>query len=132
MAKKLRDLGSFDELIAQRRDAVGADGRTVPIEGFGKTWQIAAPNLQSAEWNDRFQDLVDDVADNVISTTDYRAELADLMLGDQASDFIAAAEKEGVDPLTLLNWALVKVSEDETANPTRPNSRSTRPRAKRR
>ena len=132
MAKNLRDLGSFDEIIAQRRDAVGADGRTVAIEGFGKPWQVAAPNLQSADWNDRFQDLVNDVADNIISTADYRVELADLMLGDQAGDFIAAAEKEGVDPLTLLNWALQKIADDAEANPTRPNSRNTRPRAKRR
>ena len=132
MSKNLRDLGSFDELIAQRRDAVGTDGRTVPIEGFGHTWQVAVPTLQSSEWNDRFQDLVDDVAEGVVSTADYRQELADLLLGEQAEAFTTAAEKEGVDPIMLLNWALRKITDDAVENPTRPSSRNTRPRAKRR
>lgn len=132
MAKNLRDLASFDDLIAQRRDAIGADGRTVPFEGFGTTWQLAAPNLQSSEWNDRFQDLIEDASDGVISTADYRREMADLLLGDKAGDFIAAAEKEGVDPLMLLNWAVQKMADDSLENPTRPSSRNTRPRAKRR
>lgn len=132
MAKNLRDLASFDDLIAQRRDAIGADGRTVPFEGFGTTWQLAAPNLQSSEWNDRFQDLIEDASDGVISTADYRREMADLLLGGKADDFIAAAEKEGVDPLMLLNWAIEKMADDSLENPTRPSSRNTRPRAKRR
>lgn len=132
MAKNLRDLASFDDLIAQRRDAIGADGRTVPFEGFGTTWQLAAPNLQSSEWNDRFQDLIEDASDGVISTADYRREMADLLLGDKADDFITAAEKEGVDPLMLLNWAVQKMADDSQENPTRPSSRNTRPRAKRR
>lgn len=132
MAKNLRDLASFDDLIAQRRDAIGADGRTVPFEGFGTTWQLAAPNLQSSEWNDRFQDLIEDASDGVISTADYRREMADLLLGDKADDFITAAEKEGVDPLMLLNWAVQKMADDSRENPTRPSSRNTRPRAKRR
>ena len=132
MAKNLRDLASFDDLIAQRRDAIGADGRTVPFEGFGTTWQLAAPNLQSSEWNDRFQNLIEDASDGVISTADYRREMADLLLGDKADDFITAAEKEGVDPLMLLNWAVQKMADDSQENPTRPSSRNTRPRAKRR
>lgn len=128
----LRDLSSFDELIAQRRDAVGSDGKTVPIEGFGTTWQVASPTLQDADWNDRFLDLVDDAAEGLVSTADYRTELADLLLGEQAADFCAAAEKAGVDPLMLLNWALEKIAGDAVENPTQKSSRSTRARAKRR
>ena len=130
--KNLRDLASFDELIAQRREAVGGDGKTVPIEGFGKTWHVASPGLQDAAWNDRFMDLAEDAADGVISTADYRTELADLLLGDQADAFIAAADKEGLDPLFMLNWAVEKIAGDAVANPSRPSLRTSRPRAKRR
>ena len=131
-SKNLRDLDSFDELIAQRADAIGADGKTVPIEGFGKTWQLNAPGLQSAEWNDRFQELSSDFADGVVSTADFRTELADLLLGDQADEFCAAADKVGFDPLTLLNWAVDKIAASMSENPTRKNSRATQKRAKRR
>lgn len=131
-SKNLRDLASFDELIAQRADAIGADGRVVPIDGFGKTWHLNAPNLQSAEWNDRFNALTEDVRDDAISTADFREELGELMLSDQKEDFFKEADKAGIDPLMLLQFALDKMGEAMAENPTRPSSRSTQKRAKRR
>ena len=54
------------------------------------------------------------------------------MLGDQAEDFTAAADKAGVDPVVLLRWALEKISEEQAKNPSRRNSPNTRARAKQR
>ena len=130
--KKLRDLGSFDDLIAQRSEAIGADGGTVTIPGFGKDWTLAAPGLQSAEWNDRLNALEEDMDADLIAFPDFRREFCELMLGDQADDFTAAADKAGVDPVVLLQWALQKISEDQSKNPTRRNLPSTRARAKQR
>lgn len=130
--KKLRDLGSFDDLIAQRSEAIGADGGTVTFPGFGKEWQVAAPGLQTAEWNDRLNELQEDVEAELISFAQFRDEFCELMLGDQADDFSAAAEKAGVDPVVLLRWALEKIAEEQAANPSQRNSPNTRGRAKRR
>ncbi|MCT1450647.1 hypothetical protein [Corynebacterium sp. p3-SID1194] len=130
--KKLRDLGSFDDLIAQRSEAIGADGGTVTIPGFGKDWQVAAPGLQSAEWNDRLNTLQEDVEDELITFSQFRTEFCELMLGDQAEDFTAAADKAGVDPVVLLRWALEKIGEEQAKNPSRRNSPNTRARAKQR
>ncbi|WP_066527155.1 hypothetical protein [Corynebacterium bouchesdurhonense] len=131
-AKNLRDLPSFDDFIAQRADAVGADGGTVQIEGFGKTWNLNVPALQSADWNDRFQELTDDVREEVISPQDFRHEFGELLLGEQKDDFFEAADKAGIDPLVLLRWALENMAEAVAENPFPQSSRSTRPRAKRR
>lgn len=132
MAKDIRNLGSFDDMIAQRAEAIGADGRTVTIDGFGKKWNISAPNLQSAEWNDQFTELTSDFADGYASSADLREGLGELLLADQKEAFFAEADKAGVDPLLLMNWAVTKMAEDVEANPTRRNSRSTPKRAKRR
>lgn len=132
MSKNIRDLGSFDDLIAQRAEAIGADGRTVTIDGFGKKWNLAAPNLQPAEWNDQFTELTNDFSEGVVSTADFREELGDLLLADQKEAFFTEADKAGVDPLLLMNWAIQKMAEDVAANPTQRNSRSTPKRAKRR
>ena len=132
MSESLRNLGSFDDFIAQRRDAVGADGSTVPIDGFGRVWHIAVPNLQPSDWNDEFQDLVEDATEGFISTSDYRNEISRLLLGDQADDFKTAADEAGVDPLTLLNWFMQEMAEETSVNPTRKNSSGGRKRAKRR
>lgn len=131
-AKNLRDLPSFDEFIAQRADAIGADGTTVQIDGFGKTWNLNAPSLQTADWNDRFQGITDDVRDGVISSHDFRHELGDLLLGDQKDEFFEAADKASIDPMVLLRWALENMAEALAENPFPQSSRSTRPRAKRR
>lgn len=130
--KKLRDLGSFDDLIAQRSEAIGADGGTVTIPGFGKEWQVAAPGLQPAEWNDRLNTLQEDVEDELITFAQFRSEFCELMLGDQADEFTAAADKAGVDPVVLLRWALEKISEEQAKNPSRRNSPNTRARVKQR
>lgn len=131
-SKNIRDLGSFDELIAQRAEAIGADGKTVPVEGFGKTWHINAPNLQPAAWNDQFNELTADFSDGLVSTAGFREELGELLLADQKDEFFAAADKAGTDPLMLLNWVIQKMADDVAANPIRPSSRSTRKPAKRR
>ncbi|APT92693.1 hypothetical protein CPHO_07065 [Corynebacterium phocae] len=132
MTKKIRDLGSFEDLIAQRRDALGADGKTVTFPGFGKDWEVAAPGLQSAEWNDDFSALNQDYKDELLSFADFRAEFCSMILGEQAEDFSAACDKAGVDPVTLLNWALESIQKDVAENPTRRTSATTRQRARRR
>lgn len=130
--KKIRDLGSFDDLIAQRREAVGGEGKTFPMAGFGKEWHIAAPSLQSAEWNDQLSELRNDMAEGLITQTVFRAELLDLCLGEQAEEFAAECDKIGIDPATLVTEAMQIFNEDQEENPTRRNSRSTRRRQKRR
>ena len=102
----LHDLPSFDALIEQRKDAVGAEGRHVTINGFGQEWRVAVPGLQSAAWNDTFDELNEDVNSGVIATTDFRAEMCDLMLGEQAEDFIHVCDENNIDPVILLTGVL--------------------------
>ena len=131
--KSIRDLGSFEDIIDQRRESLGVkDGTTVDVPGFGKTWTIAVPGLQTSEWNDQWSELYADLGENLISMADYRQQLAEMTLGDQADDFLAACEKAGQDGAALLNGILEKIREDAAENPTRRNSRNSRGRAKRR
>lgn len=129
--KNLQELKGFDALIAKRAESVGGDGTTFPVPGFGKTWHLVAPDLADTEWTDAFHDLQGDFTDRVISVQDYRAELVDLFLGDQAEDFTAECEKVGQDPMKLVNWAVDEYSQERQENPTRSRSRNTRRRAKR-
>lgn len=132
----MRDLEGFDALIAKRREAVGGSGKTFTMPGFGRDWELMAPELASAAWNDRFTELQQDVRDDAISTSDFRTEFCELILGDQAADFMdacdAAMDGEGIDPIDLLTWAMSEHREKVQENPTRSSSRNNRPRAKRR
>lgn len=131
--KSLRDLGSFEDIIDQRREAIGVkEGTTVKVPGFGKTWEVAVPGLQEDNWNDAWADLHQDLAEGLVSMSAYRTEMAGLVLGDQADDFIAECQKVKQDAAALLNGILEKINEDQSENPTRRNSRNTRGRAKRR
>lgn len=135
--KKLRDLGSFDDIIAKRAETLGGDGTTFPMQGFGTEWHLRAPDMQSAEWNDAFTDLHHDLSDDYITTADYREELLNMILGEeQAAKFVKECEKvnggNGIDPAMLINRALTAYQEDRDTNPSRAKSRTTRPRPKRR
>ncbi|MDO5501040.1 MAG: hypothetical protein Q4F67_15300 [Propionibacteriaceae bacterium] len=130
--KNMRDLGSFEDIIAQRKEATGGDGTTFAFPGFGRDWNIAAPGLQDEEWNERWADLHTDLRDGLVTLAQYREELADLTLGEQADDFLAECRKAKLDAAQLIPAALDRFSEDAKANPTRQNSRSTRRRSKQR
>lgn len=131
-SKNLHELASFDDLIAKRREAVGGSGSTFPVPGFGKTWHVAAPDLQSAEWSDRHAELLQDAQDGYISTAEFREKMLELYLADQADDFAAACDKEGMDPFMLVQDAVAAYGAFREENPIRPSSRNGRPRAKRR
>lgn len=131
--KNIRDLGSFEDIVEQRREALGVkDGTTVKVPGFGREWEIAVPGLQDSTWNDAWSDLHIDMNDGLVAMADFRREVTEMILGDQAEDFIAECDKIGQDPSALLNDVLAKIREDSQENPTRRNSRNGRGRAKRR
>lgn len=135
--KSLRDFESFDDMVSKRAEVLGGDGTTFPITGFGKEWHLAAPDMQSADWNDTFTALHMDLQDGLIGSAGYRDELLDLILGEeQADEFRKACDKanggKGVDPAPLINRALEAYNEDRRENPTRPKSQNGRQRPRRR
>lgn len=125
---------SFDEMIAQRSEAVGIeDGSKFAQEGFGRTWYIQAPDLADAEWVDELSALHDDFSDGEITSAEFRADFTELMLGDQAEEFRTACDERGVNPVNLINWALQNYREAQgKADRSRRNSQRVRARAKRR
>lgn len=132
-AADLRSLKGFDAMIAKRAEATGTeDGRRFEVPGFGRTWHLISPELASDEWNDKFAELQSDLQGGYISLADFREDYVDLMLGDEADDFLDAADEADIDPVSLLNWALEEYSEERKKNPTSRSSRSTRRRSKRR
>lgn len=126
----------FDAMIAQRAEAVGGDGTTFPITGFGRTWYLKSPSLASAEWKDNFSELSADLTEGHISSAVFRDEMLDMVLGDQAEDFADACDQvldgQGIDPIDLINEAMREHQEKLAKNPSRGNSRNIRGRAKRR
>lgn len=135
--RSLRDFESFDDMVSKRAEVLGGDGTTFTITGFGKEWHLAAPDMQSADWNDKFTALHMDLQDGVIGSAGYRDELLDLILGEeQADEFRKACDKanggKGVDPAPLINRALEAYNEDRRENPTRPKSQNGRQRQRRR
>lgn len=131
-SKNLQDLKGFDALIAKRAEVAGGDGTTFPVPGFGKTWHLVAPDLADTDWTDDFYELQADFSDGAISVQDYRTELVELFLGDQAEAFTAECEKVEQDPMKLVNLVVAEYSQERQENPTRSRSRNTRKRAKRR
>lgn len=131
-SENIRDLKGFDAMIAKRKERLGGDGKTFTVPGFGQEWHIAAPELQTAEWNDKMVDLRNDVSQEYLSQTQFREEFVEMLLGDQSEDFMDAADEAGIDPLDLLNWAVEEHAEQVRENPTRGGSRSTRRQQKRR
>lgn len=131
-AKPLNEMEGFDALIAKRSEAIGGDGKTFIVPGFGRDWHLVAPELASAEWNDDFFALSEDFQDGLMTLADYRDSLSELLLGDQSDDFQDACDKEGVAPETLLNWAVSEHRKKTSENPTSRSSRASRRRAKRR
>ncbi|MGY0887118.1 hypothetical protein ACW675_07185 [Corynebacterium aurimucosum] len=122
---------NLDALLEKRREVVG-DAHTFPVEFAGITFHFIAPELASSEWNDRHTALRDDIQDGFISTSDARTEMADLVLGDQAAAFIEKANEAGVDPLSLIGWALQDHAEYVGKIRSRENSNRSQRRAKRR
>ena len=131
MSDNLRDLQGFDAMIAKRKERLGGDGTTFVVPGFGQDWHIAAPELQSAEWNDDVVEMRNDVANGYMSQSDFRDEFVKMLLGEQSDDFMDAADEAGIDPLDLLNWAIEQHTEQVRANPTRVGSRNIRRQQKR-
>lgn len=128
----LHELKGFDAIIAKRAEALNNDGKTFTFPGFGRDWHLTAPELAGADWNDRFADLLDDVRSNSISNQDYREELLDLILSEEADEFAVKCDEVGVDPATLINAALQQYAEERQENPTPRGSRTTPRRVKRR
>lgn len=122
---------NLDALLAKRREVVG-DDHSFPVEFAGTTFHFVAPELASTEWNDRHTALRDDAEDGLISTDDLRAEMADLILGDEAADFIEKADEAGIDPLTLIGWAMRDHAEHVGKIQSRENSNRSQRRARRR
>lgn len=118
---------NLDDLLAKRREVVGSD-RGFPVTFGGREFFLVAPELASAEWNDRWAAIQDDIADDVISSSSAREELASLILGDQADDFLTAAAENGIDPVIVISMALREHSEDVKKIRARRNSRPTRRR----
>ncbi|MDK6814508.1 hypothetical protein QP363_10960 [Corynebacterium sp. UMB6689] len=122
---------NLDALLEKRREVVG-DSHSFPVEFAGTTFHFVAPELASAEWNDRHTALRDDIQDGVITSGDARAEMADLVLGDEAEAFIEKANEADVDPLSLIGWALQDHADYVGKIRSRENSNRFQRRAKRR
>lgn len=136
MSQDITQLEGFDAFIEKRKEAVGGEGNTFKIPGFGREWDIIAPDLAGPDWIDSFDALSQDIADGLITTAQHREEFCELLLGDQAEDFLAACatanDGKGINAVGLLNWALSKYREQREENPTQGRSRAIRRRAKRR
>lgn len=118
---------NLDALLAKRREVLGSD-HTFPVEFAGETFQFIAPELATKEWNEDWTSLREDAADGIVSAAVQREETLRLVLGGQADDFVAAAEAAGIDPLTLVGWAM----EDHAEYVGKTRSRQSSNRAQRR
>ncbi|HAT1303606.1 MULTISPECIES: hypothetical protein [Corynebacterium] len=96
---------NLDHLLEKRREVVG-DAHKFPVEFAGRVFHFVAPEIAGADWNDRHAELREDSHAGIISTEALRVEMAELMLEDEADDFINLANEQGVDPLSLIMWAV--------------------------
>ncbi|QRP98947.1 hypothetical protein I6J72_05455 [Corynebacterium sp. FDAARGOS 1242] len=122
---------NLDALLAKRREVVG-DAHTFPVEFAGTTFHFIAPELASAEWNDRHTELREDAADGIIFGDTLRAEMTDLILGDEAEAFIEKANEAGVDPLSMIGWAMQDHAEHVGKTQSRQSSNRSQRRARQR
>lgn len=122
---------NLDSLLEKRREATGS-AHCFPVEFSGKTFHFVAPEIASTEWNDRHSALREDSVEGLISQEDLRREMTDLVLGDEAESFIEAANKEDIDPLVLIAWAMEDHADYVGKTRSRQNSNRSQRRAKQR
>lgn len=121
----------LSKMIEKRREVLGEGDKFDVTLGDQQFW-IIAPELATAEFNDQFENMKQDAADGLLSSSDLRADALALFLGDSADAFATATETAGIDGFALLQWALEEHAAEVRRNPTRPTSRNTPKRAKRR
>lgn len=122
---------NLDALLEKRREVLGEKDK-FEVSFADKSWWFTAPELASADWNDRFNYYAEDLREGTIGLSDAREELLELLLGDAAEEFAATCDKTGIDPYTVANMAMSEYRENQAKNRSRPNSQRTPKRAKRR
>ena len=129
MAKATTPSARFDldKIIEQRKEKTGS-GHTWPFAFGGKIFDCVDPVFATEEWSDRHSNLISDLQDDLLSLTEFREELIDLFLGDQADEFRKVVrDKYDMTPGNALNFVIDARAEEQEKNfRGRRNMRSTR------
>lgn len=122
---------NLDAMLAKRAETLG-EGNKFDVEFGGKTFWVVAPELASADWNDEFNALTNDIREDLIDQATAREEFCRLLLADQVDAFVEAATKANIDPFTVLQLAMEEHREQVGKTRPRHSSANTQTRSKRR
>lgn len=106
----------LDEIIAQKADARGDDGRTVTFRFKGDTWTFLDPQTLTDDEKEELQDI------------DFDVDVAAWYMGDDQYDRFVAAGGSSSIFFQAFRAHQKKITEELAGRPTRPNRSSRRAR----